>query len=172
MPVPSEAPARCNCRPRRIADHSARDQPNRTADQGPRQRPHRAVTKPLLRSCDGRQERYSRDRGHNQKLFHRAGAPARLPRSDHRVRKTPCRVIVKKVRTGRVLFRAFAGAEFIGDEPRIAVVRAYAALLRDQKMQPFRQYPSRGRKAARSSRHRRRAFPRYVRSRGRDDKRD
>jgi hypothetical protein len=56
----------------------------------------------------------------------------------HRVRETPCRGIVKKVRTGRVLFRAFAAAEFISDEPRIAMVRAYAALLRDQKMQAFR----------------------------------
>ncbi len=160
---------------RRIADHPARDQPNRTADQGPRQRPHRAVTKPLLRICDGRQQRYSRDRGHNQKRLRHADAPAHvpaIPMAYHRVRGTPCRDIVKKVRTGRVLFRAFAGAAFIRDEPRIVMVRAFAVLLCDQKMQSFRRYPSRGWTAARSSRHRRRAFPRCVRSRGRDDKRD
>ena len=79
MPVPSKAPARCNCRPRRIADHSARDQPNWTADQGPRQRAHSAVTKPLLRICGGRQQSYSRDRTHNQKRLRHADAPAHVP---------------------------------------------------------------------------------------------
>jgi hypothetical protein len=175
MPVPFEAPARCNCWPGRIADHAAGDQPDRTADQGPRQRPHRAVAKPLLGICDGRQQRYSRDRGRNQKHLRHADAPAHvpaMPMAYHRVRETPCRGFVKKVRTGRGLFRAFAAAAFIRDEPRIAMVRAFAVLLCDQKMQSFRQYPSRGRKAARSSRRRRRAFPRYVRSRGQDDKRD
>jgi hypothetical protein len=49
---------------------------------------------------------------------------------------------VKKVRTGRVLFRVYVAAEFISDEPRIAMARAYAVLLCDQKMQSFRQYPS------------------------------
>ncbi len=33
---------------------------------------------------------------------------------------------VKKVRTGGVLFRAFADTEFIRDEPLIATARAYA----------------------------------------------
>jgi hypothetical protein len=160
MPVPFETPAGRNCGSGRIADHAARDQPNRTADQGPRQRAHRAVTKPLLCICDGRQQRYSRDRSHNQKRLRHANAPAHvaaMPMAYHRVRETPCRDFVKKVRTGRVIFRAFAGAESTSDGPRIATPR---------------ECTSRGRTAARSPHHRRRAFPRYVRSRGQDDKRD
>jgi hypothetical protein len=139
-------------RPRPIQpDHRPRPPPT------PPSRRHQAAPAHLRRKA-GRQQRYSRDCGHNQKRLRHADAPAHvpaMPMAYRRVRETPCRDIVKKVRTGRVLFRAFAGAAFIRDEPRIAMVRAFAVLLCDQKMQSFRQYPSRGWTAARSSRHRR-----------------